>query len=522
MATKVSNNNGTVDLTESMSDSGVGVASNFQESSTDFITLDDSEQFTLSTNISSQPACDGDSQDDGPEEVLVVPKYTTVFTDFLTVPEFSMETGKLVNDARPKRTCFNCLGDHNVTECKDPLNQSKIAQNRRAHMSRRQGSSVRYHELASNKFGHFTPGVMSPELRYALGCRPDQLSEVFYRMRLIGYPPGWLLEAREQQGEVALYGSDGRAVTMLDGEDGEVTGTAKYRPEKLIEFPGFNAPLPEQFYEEGHVYNLPPIQSQHCVHRWREIMNKNKVTPYRKRRMRPMDADNTADLETALEISAGNSDSPGGSNGQPPSASPATRPGKRRLDESPEEGEVSSDEEKNSSQSKKLKLSDDVAAAGSSLFTIDLEPSPLEESVTSPATDITAGNESTATVNESGFSTVKSDFCVVDELQTTAEGAEEDDFTDPGPPDSSSTPAAVGRRARRHVKAASKGFVMGAVLPKSITPFTSLPHPDKWTVDVTDHILFENLPDSTGAWQNMKSLMQKVKSKVSEIHAEND
>jgi hypothetical protein len=36
---------------------------------------------------------------------------------------------------------------------------------------------------------------------------------------------------------------------MLDGEDGEVTGTVKYRPEKLIEFPGFNAPLPEQFHE---------------------------------------------------------------------------------------------------------------------------------------------------------------------------------------------------------------------------------------------------------------------------------
>ena len=35
------------------------------------------------------------------------------------------------------------------------------------------------------------------------------------------------------------------AVCQPGGEDGEVSGSAKYKPEKLVDFPGFNSPLPE-------------------------------------------------------------------------------------------------------------------------------------------------------------------------------------------------------------------------------------------------------------------------------------
>ena len=73
---------------------------------------------------------------------------------------------------------------------------------------------------------------------------------------------------------------------------------------------------------------------------------------------------------------------------------------------------------------------------------------------------------------------------------------------------------------KTHRRAKSKGFVLGAVIPDSITHFTALPDADKWTVDVTDHILFENLPDALGTWDNMRGIMKKVRSKISRLHAE--
>ncbi|KAF2365865.1 PSP proline-rich [Trinorchestia longiramus] len=547
MANQVPTKNERTEFTESLSDSGIAsqTASNASvthgSSSDDFITLDDSEQFTLSTNGGECSATENDAQDDNPEEIICIPKYTPMFTDFLTVQEFSMETGQPVVDARPKRTCFNCLGDHNVSDCKEALNYSKIAKNRRAYQDKKPASSFRYHELASNKYGHFTPGILSPALRHALGCRDYQQSELVYRMRLLGYPPGWLMEASEQQGELALYGSDGRAVAMVDGEEGEVSGIAKYRPEKLIEFPGFNSPLPVHFREESHLYNLPAIQAIHCVNRWREIMNENKVTPYKKRKMRPNDTDNSissVDLTEEIHVES-DSSSPEVLQENEATARPTGRAGKRRLDESPEEGEVLSDDEAALTPSKRPKLSDektspdpssnaciqsnttidlseDSTQEGATLdssniqFTIDLEPSLVDEESTLERADQSSSSKKENDLQSS---------CNNDRLKALAA---DDDDTDPGTPDSSSTPTTARGRARSHVRAASKGFVLGAVLPNSISPFSSLPHPDKWTVDVTDHILFENLPDALGTWKNMKDLMKKVKTKVTELHADED
>lgn len=95
------------------------------------------------------------------------------------------------------------------------------------------------------------------------------------------------------------------------------------------------------------------------------------------------------------------------------------------------------------------------------------------------------------------------------------------DAENPGSPTTTSTPA-PGKRIKKHRRAGSKGFVLGAVIPQSITTYTKLPDFDKWAVDVTDHILFENLPDALGTWNNMRGLMNKVRSKMADVHAEDD
>ena len=47
------------------------------------------------------------------------------------------------------------------------------------------------------------------------------------------------------------------------------------------------------------------------------------------------------------------------------------------------------------------------------------------------------------------------------------------------------------------------------------SPFSSLPSQEKWTTNTTDHIMFENLPETTGKWDVMSKLIKSVRSQQS-------
>ena len=47
------------------------------------------------------------------------------------------------------------------------------------------------------------------------------------------------------------------------------------------------------------------------------------------------------------------------------------------------------------------------------------------------------------------------------------------------------------------------------------SPFASLPSQEKWTTNTTDHIMFENLPETTGKWDVMSNLIKRVRSQQS-------
>ena len=53
----------------------------------------------------------------------------------------------------------------------------------------------RYHVDGTQRFGQLKPGLPSRNLQEALGLRENQLPPYIYRMREVGYPPGWLKEA---------------------------------------------------------------------------------------------------------------------------------------------------------------------------------------------------------------------------------------------------------------------------------------------------------------------------------------
>ena len=63
----------------------------------------------------------------------------------------------------------------------------------------------RYHVDEPQKFGHHQPGLPSAKLREALRLRGDQVPEYIYRMRTLGYPPGWMRQAEIDSSGIQLY-----------------------------------------------------------------------------------------------------------------------------------------------------------------------------------------------------------------------------------------------------------------------------------------------------------------------------
>merc|ERR1712198_766794 len=58
----------------------------------------------------------------------------------------------------------------------------------------------------------------------------------------------------------------------------------------------------------------------------------------------------------------------------------------------------------------------------------------------------------------------------------------------------------------------------GTPIVSSYSPFTSLPDSSKWTTMTTDHIFFENLPDSTRKYEQFKEVLKKCRKR---LHAHN-
>ena len=59
--------------------------------------------------------------------------------------------------------------------------------------------------------------------------------------------------------------------------------------------------------------------------------------------------------------------------------------------------------------------------------------------------------------------------------------------------------------------AAVKSQDQGTPICKMYSPYEELPEASKWTTNTTDHIFFENLPESTGKYENMVELLKKCR-----------
>ena len=106
---------------------------------------------------------------------------------------------------RPQAACFNCGStDHAIRDCKKPRNINRINKAKKSFSFKQE----RYHVDIEQRFAHLQPGETTDCLKSALGLRKGEIPFYFYRMRKLGYPPGWLEEAKVTDSGIALYVSD--------------------------------------------------------------------------------------------------------------------------------------------------------------------------------------------------------------------------------------------------------------------------------------------------------------------------
>jgi len=247
----------------------------------------------------------------------LIPEYEQIYR--IALPD-SEQHASLQRARRPKPSCFNCGAlDHGVHGCPLKLDSDRIRRSREQYQEQMAeacgysdlsqinggyGSSIeptsRYHEdsyqsslndqvIIEERFRRFQPGIISYELRQALGIRENQLPIYIYNMRRCGYPPGWLREARVKKSGLQVF---------HDNEEGEIIETKKSEPidptgqdnvfpgsllddniqtqadlnnedsyeydfDKVVSYPGFNVQIPDGFIDEAYTSpNLPAFDKQ--------------------------------------------------------------------------------------------------------------------------------------------------------------------------------------------------------------------------------------------------------------------
>ncbi|XP_077811739.1 zinc finger CCHC domain-containing protein 8 isoform X4 [Macaca mulatta] len=173
----------------------------------------------------------------------------------------------------------------NSKEAFSPRNAARISEKRKEYMdacgeANNQNFQQRYHaEEVEERFGRFKPGVISEELQDALGVTDKSLPPFIYRMRQLGYPPGWLKEAELENSGLALY--DGKDSTDGETEIGEIqqNKSVTYDLSKLVNYPGFNISTPRGIPDEWRIFGSIPMQACQQKDVFANYLTSNFQTP---------------------------------------------------------------------------------------------------------------------------------------------------------------------------------------------------------------------------------------------------
>ncbi|VUZ46241.1 unnamed protein product [Hymenolepis diminuta] len=171
--------------------------------------------------------------------------------------DFVLDTGG--NDEAPKSS--EILYNASETALKDNDSNSEPREKPKPQQNfRRVGSSIRYHE--NDKFSKIKPGRLSYDLRKALGISRQDIPLHVYRMRSLGYPPGWLRKAKVEQ-----------LPSFDDGKHNQSRDDS-YNEDALIAFPGFNV-YSSNLVDRCYEFNCPRIRRADLLENFVESLKKS-------------------------------------------------------------------------------------------------------------------------------------------------------------------------------------------------------------------------------------------------------
>ncbi|KAJ4941707.1 hypothetical protein JOQ06_011583 [Pogonophryne albipinna] len=244
-------------------------------------------------------------------------------TDGWDVPTYQQIFNQVVGtdiemkEKRPKSMCFNCgsIG-HQLRDCPKPKDMAAINERRKEfnqNSNQSMQSNQRYHaDEVEERFAKYKPGVMSEELLTALGIEGNTLPPLIYRMRQMGYPPGWLKEAEMEDSGLTMY--DGNVSN--EGNTKDNSQNISYDVSKLVDFPGFNVSAPHTMKDEFMQYGSIPMQTNHMKPNYAAYLSSNfpmpgatsnkrhhesESSPHQKKRTRPS-PDQNSDRSSDMDI----------------------------------------------------------------------------------------------------------------------------------------------------------------------------------------------------------------------------
>ncbi|KAK4052129.1 hypothetical protein OIV83_002423 [Microbotryomycetes sp. JL201] len=112
------------------------------------------------------------------------------------------------------RACFNCRGDHVLSECPFHHDKRIIAANRAIFREEESGRTLGSLGIASDTdksrafLQNFKPGRISADLYKALGMFGGSDAPFYWKMRDFGYPPGWVAGKDPLEAVSDLIGRD--------------------------------------------------------------------------------------------------------------------------------------------------------------------------------------------------------------------------------------------------------------------------------------------------------------------------
>ncbi|XP_060529197.1 zinc finger CCHC domain-containing protein 8 homolog [Cylas formicarius] len=360
-------------------------------------------------------------------------------------------------------TCFNCSQNHNMKDCPMPKNYSVINSNRQKLANK--NKACRYHLEGDQKYSHLCPGKISTNLQKALGLHKNQIPKFFYKMREWGYPPGWLEEAKIVKSDLAMFDIHGNHVKNTHARN--IKGLD---PEKLIDYPGFNIPLEKHIKDESRHHHMPPYSRDYS----KEIM----IDFYEKQCMEEEDNSETQDMDLS----------------------------KTNETEIVEIIEITDTE----LQSKEiLTIKESLLNAPSpSLNELEKEKETLLEQLID--TD-EVSNSAVLQDDQATSQTEHEEPKQSNEKKTDSNEPVEIDLTKTENEDYLCSTPITKRDTNISVRSVTTS-TFGTPILKSSSPYSTLPNPDNFSKDVSPVINFENLPNSTGKYEQMTGVLQKVRT----------